>query len=249
MRWRVAHASALGTSHSRDNTECQDFNLVDEVDGYLVAAVADGAGSARLSAIGARLACTESVLHLKKVCATQPTVEVARVAMHEAFEAARRGVLQEAQREEVEVRELSSTLSVALVSADYAVFGQVGDGATVFDLGSGLTLAHWPDQEALNLTDFLTSAPLSETLSVTPASGRVHRFVMMTDGLSQLLLDFRARAPHPPALEPLLSACRSSPDPAALNEDLRKFLGSPAVNDRSDDDKTLVIAVLHEEAP
>jgi hypothetical protein len=41
----------------------------------------------------------------------------------------------------------------------------------------------------------------------------------------------------------LLGACLSSPDPAALNEDLRRFLNSGAVNERSDDDKTLVLAV------
>jgi len=243
MTWRTAHASEPGTSHAVDGTPCQDFHLVDEAGEYLIIAVADGAGSARLAEVGARAACTWAVQHLKRVCATAIDVDSAVSAMRGAFEAARLEVEEAAAHKGVLPRDLASTLQVALVGGGLAVFGQVGDGAVIYDTGTELILTHWPAQEAVNLTDFLTSAPLTETLSITLAHGPINRLVMMTDGLTHLLLDFRMRRPHLPALERLLGVCRSAPDPASLNDDLRRFLNSGPVNERSDDDKTLVLAV------
>jgi serine/threonine protein phosphatase PrpC len=243
MAWRTAHASVRGTSHIAEMTLCQDFHLLDEAGEYLIIAVADGAGSARLAHLGAQVACTWAVHHLKSRCSELLDLDSADAIMRHAFDAALREVQEAAAREAALPRDLASTLLVALVGDGLAVFGQVGDGAAVYDTGTGLLLAHWPEQEMANLTDFLTSAPLVETLTVTRAQGRVSRIALMTDGLTNLLLDFRARSPHVPVFERLLGACRNSPDPAGLNEDLSRFLDSVPVNERSDDDKTLVLAV------
>lgn len=250
--WRVAQAAALGTSHLADSVPCQDSHLVDFVVAgerakWLLVAVADGAGSASLSHLGSRIACTTAILHLKSNADALANADTAGECVRQCFAAALREVEDLAEREGASVREFATTLQVAAIGDQHSVFGQVGDGAIVWGEPGELRVAHWPDQAALNLTDFITSAPLSETLHIAIASSMIRRVACMTDGLAPLLLDFRTKGPHGPAFERLFATCTAAPDPSDLSEDLAKFLDSPQVNHRTDDDKTLVLAVRDEE--
>jgi hypothetical protein len=65
---------------------------------------------------------------------------------------------------------------------------------------------------------------------------------MMTDGLQRLALDFRTQAPHEPFFSPLFKALRSAPVAEDLAVPLRQLLSSSSVNERTDDDKTLLLA-------
>ncbi|MBW3622800.1 MAG: protein phosphatase 2C domain-containing protein [Armatimonadetes bacterium] len=62
VSWRVMGASVRGTSHAKTGQPCQDAFAWDRLDeGALVLAVADGAGSASLSDIGAEIASQAAV--------------------------------------------------------------------------------------------------------------------------------------------------------------------------------------------
>src|SRR4051794_8566077 len=64
MTWTALGDSVAGTSHRARNCPCQDafrFRVFGSVAEWLVIAVADGAGSAAHSEIGANLACEEFV--------------------------------------------------------------------------------------------------------------------------------------------------------------------------------------------
>ncbi len=231
-----------------DERPCQDAHLVDlveDADGnqFLLVAVADGAGSARLSHIGSLAACTGAVLALKRDIAALTTADSAVDAIRRSFEAACSEVEDAAERMGVSSREMAATLLLAVVGPALSVYGQVGDGAVVIDNGRDLQLVHWQEQEALNLTDFIVVDSLNASLKINHFTEPVLRFACMTDGLTPLALDYREKRPHEPMLNRLFSACADAPDPASLNEDLRRFLDSAQVNERTDDDKTLVVAV------
>src|SRR5438093_57688 len=60
--WRVAAASVCGTSHAKTGKPCQDtYRWAVLPEGTLVAAVADGAGSAAHAEVGAALATETAV--------------------------------------------------------------------------------------------------------------------------------------------------------------------------------------------
>ena len=70
--WRVVRASVQGASHAKTGQPCQDSSSVGvgAPDGILVAAIADGAGSAELSAAGSRIAAcaaTQSAIRLMRL--------------------------------------------------------------------------------------------------------------------------------------------------------------------------------------
>lgn len=248
-QWRIAQARSCGTSHLAESKPCQDFCLVDfvfagEEPNCLLIAVADGAGSAAMSEIGSHVACSAGIRHLKSCSDQLHDLTNAEKIIRASFFEARRDVEEEATRQKVESREMATTLLLAVVTPDFAVFGQVGDGVVIYGEPGELHAAHWAEQEALNLTNFITGEPLDETLVVRLIREPIHRIMCSTDGLTQILLDYRAKVPHTPIAERLFSTCSSATDPLSLSEDLQKFLDSDVVNERTDDDKTLVIAIL-----
>ncbi len=62
-------------------------------------------------------------------------------------------------------------------------------------------------------------------------------------GCSRSRSTTKRAAPFAPFFEPLFAHVESSAGDGALEEEVRGWLGSAAVNQRTSDDKTLVIAV------
>lgn len=122
---------------------------------------------------------------------------------------------------------------------------QVGDGAIILGDGQGSRVAFWPDpDEYANVTDFLTDERFAEVMRFEAIAEPLVEIALLTDGLQRLALDFNARVPHPPFFGPLFREIRTTDDLESLLEPYRGFLDSPAVNERTDDDKTLVIATF-----
>jgi hypothetical protein len=125
------------------------------------------------------------------------------------------------------------------------VFFQIGDGAIVYQAEDGRYVpALWPQSgEYANCTWFLTDRDASTRVQAARARG-VHEVALFTDGLQGLALHFVSRAAHGPFFAPMFARLRGMRPtrPRGLAGELRAFLDSPAVNQRTDDDKTLVLA-------
>lgn len=245
--WRILQQSVEGTAHVRDGVPCQDFcqALVTRPreETFLVAACADGAGSASLSQEGSRIACTELI---RLICSELETGlrldQVDRTAMAGWFGAVRAQLGVAAQARQVPTRQLACTLLVAVVGDDIAITAQVGDGAIVVREADSFRAVFWPQSgEALNLTNFITDDHFESSLEFS-ALGRVEEISLLTDGLQLLALNFAQRLPHRQFFEPMFNALRASDAPDELLAPFRSFLGSAQVTEKTDDDKTLVLA-------
>jgi len=67
-----------------------------------------------------------------------------------------------------------------------------------------------------------------------------------TDGLERLALDFVNSRPHVPFFDGVCRPLRegaTAGHESGLSTQLKEYLNSPAINARTDDDKTLVLAV------
>ena len=67
---------------------------------------------------------------------------------------------------------------------------------------------------------------------------------MFSDGLQRLALDFAKTIPFEPFFQGLFPSVRamSADDGEKLTQSLTDFLNSPRINERTDDDKTLILA-------
>lgn len=252
--WKVVSASVVGTSHTEANIPCQDdcySEIIRGVDGqnYLVCVVADGAGSAKEGGKGAELACLVSLsgieASLNAVTSFQPTAPIVR----EWVEAVRRAIHEEAQARSLTARDFACTLLAAVVGPGGAVFFQIGDGAIVASSGYSYGVVFWPESGPYaNMTYFVTDEDALEHLQVAITSARVDEVALFSDGLQRLALSFEQLAPHAPFFEPMLGVLRkrNAGECDDLGEQLAQFLGSTRINERTDDDKTLVLATRRE---
>src|SRR5690606_20218465 len=123
---------------------------------------------------------------------------------------------------------------------------QIGDGGVVVDTGDGLEVAVIPmSGEYANMTHFVTDEDAVNLLITKVYSEPALRVAAFTDGIQRLALNLASNTPHEPFFAPFFSGIAKATAEQAehLNALLLKFLSSPAVNERTDDDKTLVLAV------
>lgn len=245
--WRTIYDSVTGTSHEGTGQPCQDacrvVSLQRAGEIVLVIACSDGAGSATLSHIGSQLAC-DSIVESASQSALLPDNPIGRDIIAEWYRAARTAVVDEAANREVASRELACTLLVAVVGRDWAAFGQLGDGAIVIEPPDDYRVVFWPQSgEYANTTNFLTGEAALDNLVVETVEEVIRSIAVFTDGLERLILRFQDRSAHAPFLRPMFLKLRQDGDVDAIFPQLRSFLQSPAVNERTDDDKTLVLGV------
>jgi serine/threonine protein phosphatase PrpC len=250
--WNLLSASVIGTSHARNNTPCQDahrWTLMEN--GPLLIATADGAGTADRSQAGATLSVEIALAFLEGALTTHlPTDEPGwERLLTEAFKQARAAVFALADAECLPARSFACTLTLVIVTDDWLVTGQIGDGVVVAQTRSGELITVAPPQrgEYANETHFLIADD-----ALTNFDGRIYRqhetiealsaLAVMTDGLLRLALDVTDHRPHAPFFTPLLNFAATHPDPKEARDQLHTFLASPRVNARTDDDKTLVLA-------
>lgn len=243
--WKLLLDSVAGTSHVQTNQPCQDYATGRILDADTVVLVcADGAGSASRSQFGSRFVCTgllniiatalEGGLELK---------DVSRERVVDWHATVRRRLSLEACRENVDLREFASTVLMAIVGPSQALFSHIGDGVIVYGEEDVYKTPFWPQQgEYANTTYFLTGSDFEDQIAFEGIDRQIDEVAILTDGLQPLALHYASRSVHSPFFRPMFTALRDAGDLDELREPLKAFMNSPAVNSRTDDDKTLVLA-------
>jgi hypothetical protein len=251
-KWRAVAAAVRGASHVKSETPCQDAVQWSASGEWLIAAVADGAGSARESERGAKLATDAAARYLQEKIGSADKIKGAEAEkiLKDALVEARAAVLAEAKIANLLPRDFATTLLLVLLSAETAAAVQVGDGAVIVrgDDGELVTLTKPPSAEYLNETTFITADDALETAQVANREGRFSGGAVFTDGLQMLGLKMPDAIPHAPFFAPLFKYLESEVDLAHGEEKLREFLTSPKITQRADDDLTLLLALLKTEA-
>jgi hypothetical protein len=253
--WRVLAASVVGTSHRERDLPCQDAHAVRTLrDKTLLVTAADGAGSAARAAEGAALAVGKALTVIEAALATAATPALdreLRAIVEAAFRGARGAIEATAADESVPLRDFHTTLTCVVVTTEGLVAGQIGDGAVVARDGNGDLVTAMPPQrgEYANQAYFLTMDGALDRLEVVVLPRPVDGVVVTTDGLLRLGLKLPEYAPHPAFFHPLLAFAAEAEDAELAQAELIAFLDSERVCRRTDDDKTLVLAVRRSGTP
>lgn len=252
MTWRCVHASVSGTSHGSFPDTCQDAHRVELIAGpssepCLLIIVADGAGSAMFGGEGASLACDQACSTLVGRLGLAPlNGTLDEDDIHEALSAVRACLSRESVKRGIETRDLACTLIGVVILPHGAVYFQCGDGAIVVGNQGRYETVFWPDSgEFVNCTYFITDDDAFSHLHVRFVTTPPAEVAVFTDGLQHLALSYADKSVHAPFFAPMFSRLESVnvEECTGLNEALATFLDSRPVNERTDDDKTLVLAV------
>lgn len=251
--WRIAGASAVGTSHAKTNAPCQDaFKCVvfrsPANDDIILLMASDGAGSAKLSDVGSELACREFASNLELYLAEGHRIEALdRLRMREWLDNAVAALNARAIADRERLRDYACTLLAAIVSPTHAAFVQVGDGAMVVREGpEEWCYIFWPQHgEYINTTCFITEPASLDQCEFTLVANPIHELAVFTDGIEPLVLQYATNTVHSRWFNQMIPPVRTLEQPGvdeALSQKLAAYLASDAVCSRTDDDKTLLLA-------
>lgn len=247
--WRVIGTSVVGASHQKLQIPCQDYCgyqfCILGSERVLVIAIADGAGSATASDIGSQ----ETVEHLLGQIANcgLGLIEVDEEIAAGWIQNAREHLDNVAAERELPVRDFACTLLFAILADSQAVFCQVGDGGWVVKSNGVYKTATWPSGgEYANQTTFITSPEWRAVMQFSVLRELISAVAGFSDGLQNVALHFASRSAHPPFFDSKFKALDGTEDETSLRAPLMEFLSSAALAERTDDDKTLVLA-CHQE--
>ena len=210
----------------------------------LVAAVADGAGSAALSELGAKIAVEEVLLFLCQAITGGRSDY--HVMLREGAVVARQAVITEAISHSADPRDFASTLLVVVMGPTGGGALQIGDGVIVVSDGIEWYWVFWPQRgEYANTTYFLTDDEALDRIQIENFAGKVTDVALMTDGLEPLALHYGSRSVHAPffkgMFQPLIDA-DGSEEIKPLSLSLECFLSSERIGLRTDDDVSIILA-------
>ena len=191
--WNIVQCAVQGRSHINEKIPCQDKTFFRICDDTFVIALADGAGSAKLSHYGAETAtkyiCDELAEKFDEYYAENDGVLVKM-----KITGSLTGKLHE-RSEEIgcETKDLASTLLFAAIKKDRFILAHIGDGVIGYLKKGELKIASYPENgEFVNTTVFTTSENAITTMKLLKGYlGEIEGFVLMSDGTETALYNKR----------------------------------------------------------
>lgn len=128
--------SIVGKSHIEKGTCCQDSHKIKKMDnGWYVAAIADGVGSAKNSHIGSKIAADTVVDFCSEYMPWDYSIIGIKSMLRTAYNYAFKQILRVSEKSGEPIESYDTTLSVVIYDGHRIIYGHSGDGAII-----GLTI-------------------------------------------------------------------------------------------------------------
>jgi hypothetical protein len=250
--------SAIGTRHEQRGQPCQDYGNYRFEEPYLIGAISDGAGSAKHSDIGSKMAVESALETLTKLLRREfsqvPTREEIEKAAPDLFDQMLDDVLctlnQEALISGYKLRDLGCTLLAFLATPHWVAAMQIGDGLMMLraHTDAPYQLLFKPDKgEFINETIFITTPNACDYMSVCVESVESPFLCAATDGLERVAVRLQDWEPFAPFFRPFEDCLLKLPTPTEQHAYLKTFLESARLNAKTDDDKTMLVCLYSQQ--
>ena len=265
MSWKAIARNEVGTSHQKLGLPCQDFADFRILDDVIIGAVADGAGSAKYSDIGAKLAVEATIKYLAEFSQSFEkriqkrkfweqsysqaiSEKTAKKRFKNVLKKVNTALQQQADSKDYSVNDLACTLLVFVATPYWVAAMQIGDGFIVVrpqNESSQYQMLFQPDKgEFANETTFVTSVNALDDMQIKVFSEKPEFICASTDGLEKVAIRFSDWKPFPPFFKPLEEYLQETDKPQEEGEYIVNFLKCEQLNARTDDDKTLLLCLF-----
>lgn len=188
--WALTSAEIQGSGHKKNGIPCQDKTYCLEQNKVRIIALADGAGSAKLSHLGAENVVRCAARLFANEFDSLYGADDAGVK-REVASALKSSLCTLASKTDCQIRDLSSTLLVVAVKKNRFIALHIGDGVIGCLLRNKLVTLSEPDNgEFAHLTWFTTTSNLEEVIRVYRGDvSSISGFILMSDGVEPSLYD------------------------------------------------------------
>ena len=219
------HYQTRGRGHIAEGVPCQDCTAYRSRGGVQVMCLADGAGSATQSHLGAQAlvdeGCKLLIERFTEFVARDDGAQVKR----EVAQVLLGRLEQTAHRRGCDLKDLASTFLAVAASGDHFIVMHIGDGAIGYVKDGDLKVASAPDSDEIaTQTTFVTSGSAASSMRLLRGSLRdVAGFVLMSDGTATRLFDMRSRQ-MAPACSKMIALVGSAPTVQVRNPSYKRQL-------------------------
>lgn len=255
--WKAIARSMVGLNHQNQQQPCQDFSRYLALEGdILLGAIADGCGSASHGGLGAKLAVMGAINSLEQWHQFATTkgepqwpsrLNDAKLKrfFHYLLHCLQQELRQQAKSIGCDYSELATTLIVFIAHPQGLSAMQLGDGFLVTrSQGQDYQLNFIPNKgEYANQTVFITSDNAQNYVQIIQNEQPVEFICAATDGLENVALKQPEWLAFAPFFKPLEDYLHETIDPEQEPEYLDQFLSSERLNERTQDDKTLLLGL------
>ncbi len=124
--------SVAGKSHIKKSTCCQDSHCIRKLEnGWIIAAIADGVGSAKNSHIGSKIAAKTVVEFCEECMPWDYNLISIKSMMRTAYNYAYKLILKESKKSGEPIESYDTTLSMVIYDGQRIIYGHSGDGAII----------------------------------------------------------------------------------------------------------------------
>lgn len=248
--WTWAGASERGTSHETTDDPKQDTVAVAEYsDGaasVMVMVVCDGAGSAKFSDIGSRIACYSAHRLIRSHIEDGKSISSIDKDLAEKWLLnIRQNIVAKCDSLETPPRELATTITIAILGVEFAILLMVGDSPCVLHNDGSWIAPIWPQRgEYANQTYFVTQ-DLPLRFEFSTIRKKINRCAIFSDGIEKLVMREKGKQVYQPFFDSAfheLTSDASAGRNREISRNISRFLSSDRVNQLTDDDKSLAIA-------
>ncbi len=197
--WSFSSCQVQGRGHIKNQVPCQDKTKTIFEDGTYVIALADGAGSAKLSHYGASCV-VESISdlfihHFEDLFANEDGRQVKLAIMEKVLT----DINLKAEELSCAPKDLAATMLVVAENNDRFIIAHIGDGVIGYLDGDILKIASAPSNgEHANETYFVTSKDAINTMKLFKGSIKnIAGFVLMSDGTEHSLYNKKSNTISP----------------------------------------------------
>lgn len=250
--WTWIGASCRGQSHLNSGVRLQDSsssNVTGHDAQVFLSVVSDGAGTAKFGGQGASLICRIIAQSANRHFSSGSNLPRDDEIL-EWVEKARQAIQLASAKRDLTPRDFAATMIFAASDGLSTVVAKIGDGGAVLRDPSDSTWVStiWPDHGEFASTTYFLTDECQPRLRICRVLWPISGLAVFTDGLERLVLDFARKEPHQAFFDAIVrpledSICVRRRD-RQLSRHLVSFLESEKVNQRTDDDKTLVVAII-----
>lgn len=178
--------SLIGKSHVIKEVPCQDSHKIKKMEnGWYIAAIADGVGSAKNSQIGSKIAVDTVVSFCEEYMPWDYNIISIKSMLRTAYNYAFKQILRESQKTGEPIESYDTTLTMVIYDGHRIVYGHSGDGAII---GLNSFGSYIPITKPQKGTDNVSVLPLRAGYTqweIDNYEEELAAVLLMTDGIAE----------------------------------------------------------------
>lgn len=243
-------ASIIGTSHVKKGSVCQDSSKAQKLsNGWVVAAVADGVGSAKHSEIASKIAVdTVTQICCDRIDKHTKITELKTIIL-DAYRVAEKTIEEFAEKQNDSITEYDTTLSMVIYDGEKIVYGHSGDGGIVGLTTDGKYIKITTPQKAEDNVCVIPLRAGESAWVIDECHERLASVLLATDGVYDTFFPYLLKGQQVEIYVPLIRYFMDNnwlkateKNLAEIDASRREFLQSDAYSSVTDD-KTVMVVV------